>query len=278
MIIGKTALRLLVLGGVVLGMSSMAVAAHERSFTQGIPECHDLPDHAALEAALSAVVEAGGNAGLGNHMWATLVNRDGIVCSIAATGGDRGDQWPGSRVISAQKANTANAFSRPSGVIGFANPLSTANIYAAVQPGGSLFGLQLSNPVDTDAAYGGNAKNYGQSKDPMVGKKIGGVNVFGGGLALYDSDGILIGALGVSGDTSCTDHIIAWKVRHGLNYDNVPGGVSPTGDDNIIFDITPDPVTGLGPSASGFGHPLCGFGEEPIAVDLPTSFPIGSTP
>jgi len=37
-----------------------------------------------------------------------------------------------------------------------------------VQPGGSLFGLQHSNPVDTAVAYGskghagGNAKNYGK--------------------------------------------------------------------------------------------------------------------
>ena len=30
-------------------------------------------------------------------------------------------------------------------------------------------------------------------------KKIGGVNVFGGGVALYNSDGKLLGAIGVSG-------------------------------------------------------------------------------
>jgi hypothetical protein len=79
--------------------------------------------------------------------------------------------------ISAQKANTANAFSLP----GLA--LSTANLYTAVQPGGSLYGLQHSNPVDTDTAYRGPSKNYGQHNDPMVGRKIGGVNIFGGGLA-----------------------------------------------------------------------------------------------
>ena len=55
-------------------------------------------------------------------MWATVVDRDGVVCAVAFTGDDRGDQWPGSRVISAQKANTANAFSLP----GLA--LSTANL------------------------------------------------------------------------------------------------------------------------------------------------------
>ncbi len=60
-----------------------------------------------------------------------------------------GDQWLGSRAISAQKANTANDFS----LDGFA--LSTANLYSATQPGGSLFGLQESNPVNTDVVYGG---------------------------------------------------------------------------------------------------------------------------
>ena len=40
----------------------------------------------------------------------------------------------------------------------------------------------------------------------MVGNKPGGVNVFGGGLALYDEVDGLIGAVGVSGDTSCADH------------------------------------------------------------------------
>jgi uncharacterized protein GlcG (DUF336 family) len=49
----------------------------------------------------------------------------------------------------------------------------------------------------------------------MVGKKIGGVNVFGGGLALYDGSGV-IGAVGVSCDTSCADHNIAWRVRKTL--------------------------------------------------------------
>src|SRR5436305_2873712 len=124
--------------------------------------CADLPSHAVLAQAL-ATARAAANGGFNLDMWATVVNRDGVVCAVAFTGGSRGDQWPGSRVISAQKANTANAFSLP----GLA--LSTANLYSAVQPGGSLFGLQQSNPVSTDVAHGGNAANYGQANDPMVG-------------------------------------------------------------------------------------------------------------
>jgi len=200
-------------------------------------------------------------------MWATVVNRDGVVCAVAFTGDDRGDQWPGSRVISAQKANTANAFSLP----GLA--LSTANIYSAVQPGGSLFGLQASNPVNTDVAYGGNPANNGQSNDPMVGGRIGGVNVFGGGLALYNASGRLVGGIGVSGDSSCADHNIAWRTRNTLNLDHVPAGVSPdaTRKDNIVYDITPQAGQMPGVSASGWGHPVCSDAATTIAAGLPVT-------
>jgi uncharacterized protein GlcG (DUF336 family) len=257
-------------------MCLMSLWGHNPVFADD-GNCAELPTHAALQAALQAVVGAGGNGGLGNDMWATVVNRDGRVCAVVFTGAARGDQWPGSRVISAQKANTANAFSRPSGVIGFAAPLSTANLYSAVQPGGSLFGLQESNPVDPDVAYRGNPAHYGQPNDPMQGRRIGGVNVFGGGLALYNAAGSLLGGLGVSGDTSCTDHIIAWKVRHALNVDNVPGGVAG-GTDNIIHDVTVDPATGHTVSAGGFGHPECDATATAVANNLPVTHPVGPTP
>jgi uncharacterized protein GlcG (DUF336 family) len=142
--------------------------------------CKDLPNFTALSTALSEA-RAKENGGFNLDMWGTIVNRDGEVCAVAKTGANRGDQWPGSRIISAQKANTANAFSLP----GLA--LSTANLYAAVQPGGSLFGLQESNPVNVAVAYYGQSKDFGTLKDPLVGRKIGGVNVFGGGLALYNT-------------------------------------------------------------------------------------------
>jgi uncharacterized protein GlcG (DUF336 family) len=251
----------------LMASTTRALAASSRSSS-----CADLPNHALLRSTLQ-VVTSEDNGGLGNDMWATVVNRDGVVCAVVFTGADRGSQWLGSRVISAQKANTANAFSRPRGVTGFAGALSTANLFAAVQPGGSLFGLQHSNPVDPEAAYQGNPANFGQPNDPLVGEKIGGVNVFGGGLALYTPAGDFIGALGVSGDTSCADHIIAWKVRFRLNLDNVPTGVSSTGDDNIIF----PPATGL---QAAFTHPDCApvGSPKPIAEALPKTHPIGPTP
>jgi len=223
-------------------------------------KCEGLPGHSALKAALAAAVSVE-DSGLDFDMWATVVNRDGVVCAVAFSGGDRGAQWPGSRAIAAQKANTANAFS----LDGLA--LSTANLFSAVQPGGSLYGLQHSNPVDAGVAYKGPSSAYGQLNDPMVGKKIGGVNVFGGGLGLYEA-GHIVGAVGVSGDTSCADHMIGWRVRNNLGLDGfggTVGGVSGDDDrpDNIIYDIAANPGGGTGVSAGGFGHPECLFtGDE----------------
>jgi uncharacterized protein GlcG (DUF336 family) len=233
-------------------------------------ECQNLPSHSQLKTALAAATATEAT-GLNNQNWATIVDRDGVVCAVAFSGVNRGAQWPGSRVISAQKANTANAFSldassssggsgQPSGL-----SLSTANLYSAVQPGGSLFGLQESNPVNTEVAYQEPSSDYGTAKDPMVGQKIGGVNVFGGGLALYAKGSTIVGGVGVSGDTSCADHDVAWRVRHHLGLDHLVSvaGVAalfasdPTHPDNIIYDITSNPSGGTGLSSSGFGHPKC---------------------
>jgi uncharacterized protein GlcG (DUF336 family) len=234
--------------------------------------------HAALQAALSGVApNKGENGGLGNEMWATLVDPDGIVCAVAFTGTDRNQQWPGSRAISAQKANTAMSFNLPGGVGGTVDALSTANLWTQAQPGGSLFGLQFSNPVDTAQAYKGPPRNYGTTNDPMVGKRIGGVNVFGGGLGLYDETGDKVGAIGVSGDTSCADHNIAWRTRNALGLDKLTtGGVSglatladPSSvfQDNIIYDVPVGSTHNASDtSVSGFGHPICGFGEDMVML------------
>lgn len=257
-----TVLAGLALAGVIVFIQRPVSSDDDHSSPSRV--CRGLPSHADLQAAL-ATAQGQANGGFGLEMWATVVNRDGIVCAVAFTGGHRADQWPGSRVISAQKANTANAFSLP----GLA--LSTANLYTAVQPGGSLAGLQESNPVNVDVAYRGNAGNYGRPNDPMVGGKIGGINIFGGGLALYEESGRLLGGLGVSGDSSCADHNIAWRVRHTLDLDSVPGGVS--GDaarpDNIVYDITPQAGQMPGVSAGGWGHPACSPAATAIAAALP---------
>jgi uncharacterized protein GlcG (DUF336 family) len=251
---------------VVLAITCSAGMLHAAEDFPGNNECKGLPNHLALQSALAAAVAAEAS-GLNNQMWGTIVDRDGVVCAVAFSGVNRGAQWPGSRVISAQKANTANSFSldASSNSSGSGQPnglsLSTANLYSAVQPGGSLFGLQESNPVDTMVAYKGPSADYGTFDDPMVGWKIGGVNVFGGGLALYAPGKRIIGAVGVSGDTSCADHDISWRVRHILKLDHLSGVGGVSGDaahpDNIIYDITANPAGGTGISAGGFGHPTC---------------------
>jgi uncharacterized protein GlcG (DUF336 family) len=233
-------------------LSGGVLFAQEAEQIPSVPTgCAALPSHAELRAALQEVV-AMDNAGLGFDMWAVTVNRDGEVCNVAFSGEKRDDQWLVSRVIAAQKAYTANGLSLPQIAI------STANLHNASQPGASLYGVTASNLLDTDAAYGGSAEFFGQPNDPMSGKRAGGIIVFGGGLGFYDEDGVPVGAIGVSGDTACTDHIIAWRTRDALGLDNIPGGVSPTGDDNIIFD-----------PASGYGHPECGAGEVEISATLP---------
>jgi len=251
----------------------------------GNGNCNSLPNWSQLKSAVTSSItpSSGANGGLGFNMWGVIVDNSGIVCAVAFSGGNFTSQWLASRVIAAQKANTANSLSLSSGVtpggsaVGTAGlALSTANLFSAVQPGGSLYGLQASNPVDPEVGYGNqpglgpidpppaSASTFGTTSDPMVGQRIGGVNVFGGGLGLYKG-GVRVGGLGVSGDQSCTDHMVAWRTRHALNLDQFQGVKGPAGlfagdpshPDNIIFDITPNPNGGTGISASGFGHATC---------------------
>src|SRR5262249_3773807 len=117
--------------------SALLNAADQKEGENG---CKSLPNHALLKSALDAAT-ATETSGLNNQMWATIVDKDGVVCAVAFTGVDRSAQWRASRVISAQKANTASALSldsaSSSGGSGQAKglALSTANLYSAVQPG-----------------------------------------------------------------------------------------------------------------------------------------------
>jgi len=111
------------------------------------------------------------------------------------------------------KAETANDFSN-SGLA-----LSTANLYAPTQPGGSLYGLTNSNPFNPF---------FSGPIAPTTQNKLGiravpaGIITFGGGVALY-SNGKVIGGLGVSGDSSCADHAIAYRMRRTAGFDHLPG-------------------------------------------------------
>ena len=79
--------------------------------------------------------------------------------------------WVGSIDIAIKKAKTAVFFGMPTGQIG---QLS--------QPGGSLYGIEHSND---------------------------GLITFPGGLPIVDSEGVLVGAIGVSGSSVENDHAVA---------------------------------------------------------------------
>ncbi|KAF2991947.1 heme-binding protein [Methylocystis sp. MJC1] len=81
------------------------------------------------------------------------------------------DAWVGSVDISIKKAKTAVFFGMPTGQIG---KLS--------QPGGPLYGIEHSN-------------------DGLV--------TFPGGIPVVDKDGVMIGAVGVSGSSVENDHAVA---------------------------------------------------------------------
>jgi uncharacterized protein GlcG (DUF336 family) len=194
----------------------------------------------AVQSQLKTVVNlSDGNGGIfkPNRMWSAIVDRQGVLCSIKSSAefAPALDVWPGSREIAIAKAGTANDFSNN----GLA--LSTANLYGPTQPGGSLYGLNDSNPfkpTDLDTAK------------KVVGDVPGGIITFGGGVALYNSKGQVLGALGVSGDSSCADHAIAFRMRALAGYNALPSGVAPDNTDNIIY-----PVGKAAPT--GFEQPHC---------------------
>lgn len=148
-----------------------------------------------------------------SQMWSAVVDRDGKVCSVLA---NSSDAWPGSRAIALAKAFTANGFSNHQ--LAF----STTMLYQATQPGGSLWGLNESNPFNPLALQ----------TNALGNSIVGGVITFGGGLALY-SGGQVIGGLGLSGDTSCADHVIAYRMRRAAHLDGVPTGIFRS--DNISY-------------------------------------------
>ena len=148
-------LRAAIPASIGLGLTVMAAPAFAGG-SSGL--CSNLPSWSQLKTQLVKAVSAA-NGGLGFNMWGVLVATDGTVCAVAFSGSDYTSQWLGSRAIAAQKANTADDFSLSNGgppgssLFPTGLALSTANLYSAVQPGGSLYGLQHSNPVDTEVAY-----------------------------------------------------------------------------------------------------------------------------
>ena len=198
-------------------------------------KCSGLPGKVELQSLLTAAPNSGGNAGglfEGKRMWGAIVNRHGEVCTVATSTDDPTQAWPGSQAIAKAKAYTANAFS----LDGLA--LSTARLFTFVQPGHSLYGLNQSNLFNPKFLAPPTGQGGGE------GQITGGIITFGGGVPLYKG-GKIIGGLGISGDTACTDHEIAKRVR-------TLAALNPTGGASVD-DITYSSVD----RASVFTHPLC---------------------
>jgi len=202
--------------------------------------CQGLPSASALKGFLNAAPGTGGDAGglfHGTRMWAAVVNRDGEICAYTTGGSpeaaaDPRKVWPVSQAIAKAKAYTANGLNLDDFV------LSTARLYTLVQPTHSLFGLNHSNPFDPQFLLP--SSGQGPSKNQIA----GGIISFGGGVGLF-AGGKVVGGLGVSGDTACTDHEIAKRVR-------TLAGLDPPGGP-LVDDIQYSAVDG----PSVFSHPAC---------------------
>ena len=170
-----------------------------------------------------------------SRMWAAVVDREGVLCGVTRSDPDA---WPGSRDIAIAEATTANGFSNN------LLALSTANLYGPTQPGGSLYGLNNSNPFNPFFNRQGTGNGF----------TVGGIITFGGGVALYQG-GQVIGGLGVSGDSSCADHAIAYRMRAQAGLNGTPSNdninyYAGAGTDGLI--TSPDQV-----DPSQFKQPHC---------------------
>ena len=220
----------------ILAFTGLTFMVAANAAAQGGPaSCSGLPTAQQLKEFLAEAPSHGGEAGglfHGTRMWAAVVNRNGEICAFATSTDDPTQVWPGSQAIAKAKAYTANAFSLD------ALALSTAQLYTFVQPGHSLWGLNESNLFNADFLARPSGDAGGKNRI------AGGIITFGGGVALY-SGGHVVGGLGISGDTACTDHEIAKRVRDEAGM-NPPGGM--TADDISYSSVD-------GPSV--FTHPLC---------------------
>jgi uncharacterized protein GlcG (DUF336 family) len=196
--------------------------------------CTDLPSKADLRKWLREAPGEGEAGGLysGKMQWAAVVDRQGAVCAVAVSTDDPASAWPGSQAIAKAKAYTANAYSTD------VSALSTARLYTLTQPGHSLWGVGEPNPFREDCLVSP------ADADRTNGMVCGGSIAFGGGVPIYKGK-TRIGGLGVSGDTACTDHEIAKRIRHLAGLDPEQG---PFVDD-IVY------ASADGPSP--YAHPLC---------------------
>jgi len=161
-VITVTLALVLTLLGVVAGQPTRLLAAEEiRPAALATQDLSLKQAQAVVAAALAAAEEQG------TKMDVAVVDAGGNLKAFARMDG----AWLGSIDIATTKARTARYFDLPSEELG-----------ALSQPGGPLYGIEVSN---------------------------GGLITFPGGLPLKADDGTVIGAIGVSGSTVENDHAVA---------------------------------------------------------------------
>jgi uncharacterized protein GlcG (DUF336 family) len=168
---------------------------------------------------------------LGTKMWCAVVDREGALLLIKATdtggtpaapGGS--DAWRGSIEIAIAKAYTAVAFSSndlalDSKTIGLLarpdGPGSNATGAIGTNAGvASLFGIGNTNPFRPLTGVG--------AGDDKIGKRHHGIVTFAGGQPVYSCGGVLLGAVGVSGDGVDQDDIVAKGAVTGAGFCTAP--------------------------------------------------------
>jgi uncharacterized protein GlcG (DUF336 family) len=169
----------------------------------------------------------------GSKMWCAVVNREGKLLLIRATdtNGTPSDPagsnaWRGSIEIAIAKAYTAVAFSShdlalDSKTIGLLarpdGPGSTLPADIGTDAGvAPLFGIGNTNPFRP--LYGG----VGSSHDEGLGLRHHGIVTFAGGQPVYNCQGTLLGAIGVSGDGVDQDDIVAKGAVTGAGFCMAP--------------------------------------------------------
>jgi uncharacterized protein GlcG (DUF336 family) len=167
----------------------------------------------------------------GTKMWCAVVDREGELLLIKATdtggtpaapGGS--DAWRGSIEIAIAKAYTAVAFSSndlalDSKTIGLLarpdGPGSNATGAIGTNAGvASLFGIGNTNPFRPLTGVG--------AGDDKIGKRHHGIVTFAGGQPVYSCGGVLLGAVGVSGDGVDQDDIVAKGAVTGAGFCTAP--------------------------------------------------------
>lgn len=158
---GTLALVLVFVLTLVASHPTLPVAAQEAPSALTTQDLSLSQAQLVLEAALAAAEEQGA------LMDIAVVDNGGNLKAFARMDG----AWRGSIDIAVKKAFTARAFDLPTEALG-----------ELAQPGGPLYGIEVSN---------------------------GGLITFPGGLPLKAADGTVLGAIGVSGSTVEDDRAVA---------------------------------------------------------------------